>query len=193
MSQAPKYDETKSLYDNRRTIDYVKKLFFQDYEYPAIFLATRIPIGVFNRFAYLRTKNSWKIKRDKIKDEILNELVRGGASIQKLSRIMGLSLEILERHLYRLNVRASELTIQEAKLVAGILKDLHGIKQLETGEATSIVKYDTMTPSELSDAAISLVRELQQEDDIVSYRIPELEGMPVQPNSIPLELEDREE
>jgi len=130
-----------------------------------------------------------------LKDEILTELVRQGTSIPKLTRIMGLSLEILERHLFRLNVRASELTIQEAKLVASILKDLHGIKQLEAGEATTIVKYDMMTPSELSTAAIDLVKELQKEDDIVSYTIPELYGIPhfSVPNSIPVSLEDHEE
>ena len=153
-------------------------MFFSGYTYPAIWIATAVPPRVFNHFAYRRRtgkQKNWLVRRDELQQRILLEAVKGGNTVQKLLRIQDLSLDAIEKYLLRVKMRETELTTSEVKQIAGIVKDLHSIKQLELGKPTEISgkPLEKMTPVELRELAKKAIAELHEIDGGVVEYLPE--------------------
>ena len=161
---------------NRKALNRARELFFQGYAYAHIFLETRVPPRVFNNLAFKARrgkKKNWLQLRDELQQKILEEATKEGKTVQQLLRIQGLALVGLEKYIMRLTLRETELSMGEAKLLTGIVKDLHGIKQLELGKATDIVTVEhlkRLPPEELKQMAKATLEGLQVLDgEIVEY------------------------
>lgn len=176
LAQAPKW-VVGGAWQNRKVIAYAKKLYFKDYRYSSIFLATNLPYETFQKCVYKRLKGQpvgWMAQRTKYQDEVFKSCVLEGKTLEGLLRITNMSIAVLQRYCYRMVTREEEITTKDAKLLSDILANIHRLKQLEQGKPTDITEqqYRTMSSSEMKEEAIRLFQEMQTEDDIVDY-LPE--------------------
>lgn len=139
-----------------------------------ILSATGMPIGLFKSLAY--RKNGWLARRERVQEQVLTTLVESGESVQRIVRIHALGAKVLERYLSRLVVREEEISTKDAKLVSDIIANVDRIKRLDEGRPTEIVEnISTMEISDLRNRARELLKQLEEDDGIVTY-------LPAEPN-----------
>lgn len=168
LAQAPKYNATLRPTKQLNVIRYAKGLFFQDYTYPSIYLATELPIAIFRKLAF-QGKNCWQAQKEAFQVQYLEKLMDRGTTVSRLLRIQSLSLEVVEKYLMRAKLRETEIKPNEAKTIFEIAAGAHRMKQLENGQPTDIHRYENMTTMQIQDEGLRIIQELQKEDDIVTY------------------------
>lgn len=139
--------------ENRCHVKAARNMFFQDYSYERIFLATGIPPSI-----YTLLVKKWSKIKDCIDEKYLTKL-RAKIVSNEASDIMKKGSYIIGLWMDRVIKRGSEMDAKEVKLTSDILANIHRIKQLEEGKPTDISMYEKMSPEEV----MSYLTELQSQ------------------------------
>lgn len=128
-------------------------MYFKEWVYERIFLATGVPPSVF----YARSKQWNKLKK-RLDEKFLISL-RARVISKDATDIMKKGTAIIGMYFDRVIKRGTELDAKDVKLTSDILANLHRIKQLEEGKPTDISVYEKMGPEE----AMAYLQELQRQ------------------------------
>lgn len=164
---APKRKEKPTWENNKRgALMRAKLLFFLEYSLVSISEETQIPVNTLKHHAY-RKNNNWKKHSKEEQRAMFDEALAGKRD--KIQRIVGLTLQGLERFLIRLNTRESEVTVKDAKLLSDVLANTDRIGRLEAGEPTDIRRLENLTPEEVRDEVRQILEELQEDDPMLEF------------------------
>ena len=163
----PRYDGSLDDSLNAPAVECARRMFFQDYGWEDIYVATGVPLYLFEDLAFHRRPN-WATEKQEVVSALLESSVKKG-KVKELEQIVGLTLDGLRKFLSRLVLRETEITPKDAKLLSDIIANIDRISRLELGKATDIKRYEHMTPEQIKTTALEIVEQLKASDPVGNY------------------------
>lgn len=160
-----KYDMTLhwASEENRLPIRAARDLYFKEYPYERIFLATGVPPSVF-----LARSKKWIKVKDRV-DQKLIENIRKKAISDQSTEYIEKGLQVGLKFINRLLKRETEITPKDWKLVSDSIMAIHRVRQLETGKPTDISVYKDMSPEEVGAYLLQVQKELAAKHDMTMF------------------------
>jgi hypothetical protein len=149
--------------ENRAPIKKARDLFFKEYPYERIFLATHIPPSV-----YLSCVRKWQKVKARIDEKLLTNIRKKAISDQS-KEFIEKGLQVGIKFISRLLKREDEITPKDWKLVADSIMALHRVHQLEVGKPTDIKVYEGMSPEQIKEYLLETQRQLAEKHDMSMF------------------------
>lgn len=165
VPETPKYNFELhwSHEDNRAPIRAARDMYYKEYTYERIFLATGVPPSVFQA-----RRKQWIKLKSRIDTQIIQKIRKKAVSEQSKEFVeKGLQIGLLL--INRLLKREEEITPKDWKLISDSIANLHRIHQLELGKPTDISVYEKMTPQEVHAYLLETQRQLASKHDMSMF------------------------
>jgi hypothetical protein len=149
--------------ENKAPIRAARDLFFKEFSYERIFLATGIPPSIFRKYA-----KRWSKVKERVDQKIV-EKIRKKAVSEQSKEFIEKGLQVGLRFIDRLLKREDEITPKDWKLVSDSIMALHRVHQLEIGKPTDISVYEKMSPQEIQSYLLTVQKQLAEKHEMSMF------------------------
>lgn len=158
----PYYQIGKNGNQNQAILQRARRMYWEGFSYNDIFKVTKIPLKV-----YRKHENLWKRMVDrevsKRSERVINQ------AVEKVAYLRGMTIEVVLRSIERLAVRETELDVREIKLLGDLLYGIDRQWRLNEDKPTDITRYERLTPKQLQEEAVKVLKDLREQDPIIDY------------------------
>jgi hypothetical protein len=143
-------------------LNYAKASYFLDVPFQKVNRECGIPRDEWDK----QIERGWKAEKAQY-DKVLEN---------QAETILTYGAELVTRQLKRWHEENTPMDVKDTKLLADIIGNIHKIRQLELGKATSITQVESMTPKQLSEVFDAAKEEIAEFIDVLPASLRPRDG-----------------